>query len=283
MDVQTFFDPQTWTLTYLVSDPVSQDAVIIDPVLDYDPIGLRTSEKSVDHVLAAVKAQNLHLRAVLETHAHADHISAADHLRGATGVPVAIGERITAVQSVFKGLFNLKEFSPDGHQFDHLLTDGEVWQVGTISIKAIATPGHTPACMSYLIGDTLFTGDALFMPDYGTGRCDFPGGSASDLYNSIQKLYQLPDETRVFVGHDYQPQGRELKWQTTIGESKVANIQLKAYTSREDFVHFRTTRDKTLKLPTLLFQSLQCNIAAGALPTPDENGHRFLKLPLNRL
>lgn len=282
MNVQAFFDPQTWTLSYLVSDPISQDAVLIDPVLDYDPIALKTSERHIDMVLAAIREQGLRLLAILETHAHADHLSGADALRTHTGVPVAIGEQITTVQSVFKGLFNLKEFRADGHQFDHLLTDGEEWTLGTLTIKAMATPGHTPACMSYLIGDALFTGDALFMPDYGTGRCDFPGGSASDLYDSVQRLYQLPDSTRVFVGHDYQPHGRELKWQTTIGESKVSNIQLKAYTSREDFITFRTTRDKSLKLPNLLFQSIQCNIAAGALPEPDEHGHRYLKLPLNR-
>lgn len=282
LKVEPHFDPQTWTMTYLVWDEATRDAVIIDPVLNYDPIGVRVSEESINTLMDELKRLNLTLRAVLETHAHADHLTGADRLRELTGAPVVIGAKITQIQSFFKGVLGLPESFPvDGRQFDHLLHDGETFQAGSIQAQAIDTPGHTPACISYRIGDMLFTGDALFMPDYGTGRCDFPSGSADLLWESVQKLYQLPDSTRVFVGHDYQPGGREIRWETTIGESKRRNIQLQGDTPKEKFVEFRTTRDKTLKLPNLIFQSIQVNIGAGKLPEKEANGLRYLKLPLN--
>lgn len=282
MKITHFFDARTWTLTYVVWDEVSRDALIIDPVLDYDPVAVRVFEDSIQQVLAYLTAEGLQLKAILETHAHADHMSGAWRLREATGAPILIGEKIQQVQDLFAGVFGMQaEMKSEKPFFDRLLADGERIQLGTFTLHAIATPGHTPACMSYQVGDAVFTGDALFMPDFGTGRCDFPNGSAADLWDSIQKIYALPDETRVFVGHDYQPNGRPLAFQTTVGESKAKNIQLKGATAREDYVQFRTQRDKTLKLPALIFQSLQVNIRAGKLPEPEANGKRYLKSPLN--
>lgn len=282
MKVEPHFDPQTWTMTYVVWDEATRDALIIDPVLNYDPIGVRVSEESIIRLMDELKRLNLNLKAVLETHAHADHLTGADRLRELTGAPVVTGAKITQIQSFFKGVLGLPEsFPADGRQFDHLLHDGETFQAGSITVQSIDTPGHTPACVTYRIGDMLFTGDALFMPDYGTGRCDFPSGSAALLWESVQKLYQLPDSTRVFVGHDYQPGGREIRWETTIGESKRQNIQLQGDTPKEKFVEFRTNRDKTLKLPNLIFQSIQVNIGAGKLPEKEANGLRYLRLPLN--
>lgn len=280
--IEAQFDPATSTLTYVVFDEASRDAVVIDPVLDYDPLASQTSIDSAERLIAFVKQHDLNVRWILETHAHADHLTGAQLLKKRLEAPVAIGERITVVQQTFKKLFDLPHLATDGSQFDRLLRDGEVLEAGTLNIEAIATPGHTPACMSYKIDDAVFTGDALFMPDYGTGRCDFPRGSADDLYASVHdKLYALPDETRVFVGHDYQPGGREVRWETTIGESKRHNPQLRAETSRPDFVKFRTERDATLKPPRLIFQSVQVNIDAGRLPRPHVNEVRYLRLPLN--
>ncbi len=280
LQIEALYDPRTYTLTYLVWDPTSLDAVIIDPVLDYDPLAVKVFEESNEKVAALVRERGLTLRWVLETHAHADHLSGSQGLAERFGAQVAIGERIQEVQRFFGGLFQRADLTGDGAAFDKLLADGEVLQAGSLSVKVLATPGHTPACMSYLIGDALFTGDALFMPDYGTGRCDFPNGSADQLYASIQKLYALPDGTRVFVGHDYQPGGRDLAYETTIGASKSSNIQLRADTPREAFVSFRTARDATLTPPRLIFQSIQVNIAAGRLPPVEANGLRFLKLPM---
>ncbi len=280
--VKALYDPATFTLTYVVYDEQSRDAVVIDPVLDYDPLASQTSVESAEKLLAFVKDKGLNVRWILETHAHADHLSSAQLLKKRLEAPLAIGEKITVVQETFKKLFDLPELATDGSQFDKLITDGEVLKAGTLQVKAIATPGHTPACMSFLIDDAVFTGDALFMPDYGTGRCDFPRGSARDLYTSVhEKLYALDDATRVFVGHDYQPGGREVKWETTIGESKRKNPQLRADTTREQFVEFRNARDATLKPPRLIFQSVQVNIDAGRLPTPHANEVRYLRLPLN--
>jgi glyoxylase-like metal-dependent hydrolase (beta-lactamase superfamily II) len=280
---RAFFDPATSTVTYLVFDEETRDAVVLDPVLDYNSIGSQTSTESVDALMDFIRDNRLRLRWVLETHAHADHLSAAQLLKRRLQVPVAIGEKITMVQKSFKKLFDLPDdFATDGSQFDKLLTDGEVLEAGSLKVECIATPGHTPACMSYKIGNCLFSGDALFMHDYGTGRCDFPEGSAEDLYASVHdRLYALPDDTRVFVGHDYQPGGRAVRWETTIGESKKSNPQLQADTSREEFVKFRTERDATLKAPRLIFQSVQVNVDAGHLPKTGENGVRYLKLPLN--
>jgi len=280
--VQEFFDTRTNTLTFAVWHPHTKDAVIIDPVLDYDPLGSRTWTESLDRVLSFVREQGLRVHYVLETHAHADHLSGSQLLRRAFDAQVAIGERIVEVQQTFRTIFDLPDsFPTDGRQFDRLLHDGEKFFAGELSIGVIATPGHTPACVTYQIGDAIFTGDVLFTDDYGTGRCDFPKGSADAMYDSVQRLYTLPDETRVFVGHDYLPGDRALRWQTTIGASKRSNPQLNAATSREAFVNLRKQRDASLEPPRLLFQSVQVNIDAGRLPDPSANGVRYLKLPLN--
>jgi glyoxylase-like metal-dependent hydrolase (beta-lactamase superfamily II) len=283
MRTHTFYDPQTYTLTYVVYDPDSRDAVVIDPVLDYDPQGSQTSLESIEKVSAFLTEQRLTLRHILETHAHADHLTGAQLLKRRFGAAVVIGNRITEVQVTFKNIFDLPDsFATDGSQFDRLLSDGQGLQSGTLQVGAIGTPGHTPACMTYQIGDALFTGDALFIEDYGTGRCDFPQGSANDLYHSVHdKLYALPDTTRVFVGHDYQPGGRALRFETTIGASKAHNIQLRQDTTLEQFVQFRQTRDKTLAAPRLLFPSVQVNVDAGRLPRTQKNGVRYLQVPLN--
>ena len=282
--VEPFFDPPTFTLTFVVFDPSTRDAVVIDPVLDFDPPSGTTATTAVDRVSEYVRGKELRLHYVLETHAHADHLSASQLLRRRFGAKIAIGERIREVQATFKPIFDLPaSFATDGSQFDRLLTDGEVVRAGALSVEVIATPGHTPACVTFKIDDALFTGDALFTEDYGTGRCDFPRGSAEALYDSIQKLYALPDATRVFVGHDYQPGGRAVRWETTIGASKAQNPQLHATTAKAAFVSARQARDATLAAPRLLFPSVQVNIDAGRLPGPHGNGHRYLVIPLNVL
>ena len=284
MEIETFFDPATYTLTHVVHDATSRDAVVIDPVLDYDPASSTVTTASVEKVASFLRDKGLRLRHVLETHAHADHLSGSQYLRAAFEVPVAISARITEVQRTFKELFDLApDFSTDGRQFDTRLDDGQRLRAGTLHIDALATPGHTPACMSYRTGDAVFTGDALFIEDYGTGRCDFPGGSADALYTSVHdRLYALPDATRVFVGHDYQPAGRPLRVQTTIGRSKTENVQLTAATTREDFVAMRHRRDATLAAPRLLYPSVQVNIDAGRLPAPHANGRRYLTIPVQQ-
>jgi len=283
MKVQTFYDPDTFTLSYVVFDAATRDAVVIDPVLDYDPASSSTSTRSVEELSAFVEKEKLSLHYVLETHAHADHLSGSQFLKRRFGARIAIGEKITAVQEVFGGVFAMGEsFATNGSQFDKLLTDGEHLAAGSLRIEVVATPGHTPACVSYKIEDAVFTGDALFIEDYGTGRCDFPKGDANALYTSVhERLYALPDATRVFVGHDYQPGGRALRSETTIGRSKKSNIQLRASTAREDFVKKRNERDATLAAPRLLLPSVQVNIDAGRLPAPHANGRRYLKIPLN--
>jgi glyoxylase-like metal-dependent hydrolase (beta-lactamase superfamily II) len=283
MQIRPFYDPATYTLTYLVWDPASKDAVVIDPVLDYDPLASQTTTESVDELAAAIEELGLKLRWVLETHAHADHLSSSQILKQRFGAPVAIGARITEVQQTFKHVFDMgSEFATDGSQFDRLLQNGEVLEAGTLKIEVIPTPGHTPACVTFKIEDAIFTGDALFMHDYGTGRCDFPRGSAAALYDSIHdNLYTLPDDTRVFVGHDYQPGGRPVAWETTIGKSKAENPQLRGDTSKQQFVEFREARDKTLRPPRLIFQSVQVNIDAGHVPEAHANEIRYLRLPLN--
>lgn len=284
INVKTFYDEATFTLTYVVSDPATKDAVVIDPVLDYNPIGSKVADTSYQQVVDYVKQEGLNLHFVLETHAHADHLSSSQLFRDDfPGLQVAVSERIRQVQSVFKGVYNLDDsFVANGEQFDRLIEDYEVLEAGSLRVKALPTPGHTPACLTFYIDDALFTGDALFMPDFGTGRCDFPAGDARTLYQGIQKnLYSLPDETRVFVGHDYQPGGRELQYETTIGEEKAKNIQLKANTSEDEFVQFRENKDKTLAAPKLIYQSILVNIDAGHLPKQESNGKRYLKIPLN--
>ena len=282
MQIQHFFDADTFTLTYLVIDEDTKDTVIIDPVLDFDPPSGKIRDLSIQKVLNFISINNLRVKGILETHVHADHLSSSQILKQQFPEAVlGIGSKIKIVQEVFKGHFNLPDLKVDGSQFDHLFNDYELVSFGSLKMKAIPTPGHTPACMTYLFEDAAFTGDALFMPDYGTGRCDFPKGSAHDLYHSVVKnLYALPDETRVFVGHDYSPNGREMRFETTIGESKRSNIQLSLSTNEKDYVEFRTARDKTLKAPRLLLPSIQINIAAGHLPVREENGKSYLKLPL---
>jgi len=282
MQIDAFFDSATWTLTYLVYDADTRDAVIIDPVLDFDPLAVSVNNESAEKVLATVKEKNLNVHYVLDTHAHADHLSGFQFFKEKLGAKIGIGKQISAVQKVFQGIFELPEsFPTDGSQWDVLMEEGTNIQAGSLTIESFHTPGHTPACYSYKIGDAVFTGDVMFMPDSGTGRCDFPGGSAEDLYDSVQKLYALPDETRLFVGHDYQPGGRELKYETTVGDAKAHNIQLKGHTTKEDFIKFRTARDATLRPPKLIFQSLQVNANAGTLPEPTANGNVYLRMPMN--
>lgn len=282
-NVKEFFDPRTWTLTYIVWDEKSRDAVIIDPVLDYDPAASKVWEASAQEVIEYVRGKELKVHYILETHAHADHLSGSQILKRAfPNAKIGIGERIKEVQSVFKGVFNLPDqFPTDGSQFDELFKDGQKFKAGSLEIGVLFTPGHTPACSSYLIGDAVFTGDALFMPDYGTGRCDFPAGSAETLYNSVhEKLYSLPEKTRVYVGHDYLPNGRALEFTSTIADEKKKNIHLRMDTTRDEFVNFRQSRDKTLAAPKLLLPSVQINIAAGQLPAPEDNGQRYIKIPI---
>ena len=283
--IQAFFDKATNTISYLVSDPASDVAAIIDPVLDYDPASARTSTASADDILAAAAAQGLRVTRVLETHAHADHLSAAHYIREQTGAAIGIGGRITEVQKVFGQLFDAADVTDDGAVFDHLFADGERFAIGGVKAEAIHTPGHTPACVSYHIGDAVFVGDTLFMPDYGTARADFPGGDAATLYRSIQRILALPDETRLFVGHDYLPEtGRKaFAWETTVGEQRRANIHIGGGVSEADFVARRNARDAVLGKPKLILPSLQVNIRAGDLPPAEASGKRFLKLPINAL
>ncbi|MNH49447.1 Beta-lactamase hydrolase-like protein [compost metagenome] len=281
-DVVGFFDPATHTVTYLLSDPATGAAAIIDPVLDYDPAAARTSTGSIDRVLEALRQRGLKLERVLETHAHADHLTGADVIRTRTGAPIGIGEKITRVQKTFGDLFEAADVTPDAVVFDETYTDGVRFTLGSLEVEVMHTPGHTPACVSYRIGDAVFVGDTLFMPDYGTARCDFPGGDARTLYRSIQKILSLPEATRVFVGHDYLPEGRtEFRWETSVGE-EIANIHLAGRTE-DDYVALREARDATLPPPQLILPALQVNIRAGALPPAEASGQRFLKLPLNAI
>ncbi len=282
--VRGFFDSNTSTITYLVWDHASKDAVIIDSVLDYDPISVSTSTCSLEQIYASVESNNLKVRATLDTHIHADHMTGMQEIKKQYSCATCMGSEVPGIQGYFKAIFEMKDMAEDGSQFEHLLEDGQEIDFGSIKVKTIHTPGHTPACVSYLIDGNLFTGDAVFMPDFGTGRCDFPNGDANQLYDSvINKIYTLPDDTKVFVGHDYQPNGRELQFVTTIGEAKLENIQLRDETTREDFVKWRTSRDETLNLPRLIYQSVQVNINGGHLPEPNDAGMRILKLPLNAL
>lgn len=282
--VQGFFHGPTNTITYLVSDPATGAAAVIDPVLDYDPAAARTDDASIVQVLDAVRDQGLELKLILDTHAHADHLSGADEIRHRTGAPIGIGGHITKVQKVFGALFEAHDVTPDGVVFDRLFTDGERFMLGSLEVEVLHTPGHTPACVSYHMGDAVFVGDTLFMPDYGTARADFPGGDARTLYRSIHKLLALPEETRMFVGHDYLPEGRtDYRWETTVGAQKAGNIHVGGGVSEDEFVAMREARDATLKVPNLILPSLQMNIRAGALPPAEASGKRFLKMPLNAI
>ena len=284
VSVEPFYDERTSTLTYCVYDRVSRDAVVIDPVLDYDAASSTVWTESVDKILTFVDTRQLILQLVLETHAHADHLSGAQEIkRRYSEVDVCIGQDITIVQQTFKSVFGMPdEFPVDGSQFDRLLKDGETLHAGSLVFTVLMTPGHTPACVSYLFSEMVFTGDALFMPDLGTGRCDFPMGDAETLYRSIMtRLYTLPDEIKAFVGHDYQPGGRGLAYETTIVDQRMSNVHVRQDTQVDDFVKLRRERDKTLSPPALLFQSVQINIDAGAMPKPAADAKRFLKIPVN--
>ncbi|NLY13911.1 MAG: MBL fold metallo-hydrolase [Gammaproteobacteria bacterium] len=283
--VTAFFDPATYTYSYVVRDPASQACVIIDSVLDYDPASGRTSTQSADEIISFVRAQQLTVEWLLETHVHADHLSAAPYLKQQLGGQLAIGAHITTVQKVFGEIFNAgPKFATDGSQFDRLLNEGDMLTFGELVVRVMHTPGHTPACLSYVIGDAVFVGDTLFMPDYGTARCDFPGGDARTLYASIQRLFELPDDTRMFMCHDYKAPGREEYCnESTVAAERHNNIHVREGISEDEFVAMRTERDATLSMPTLILPSVQVNMRAGELPPAEDNGVRYLKIPLNAL
>jgi glyoxylase-like metal-dependent hydrolase (beta-lactamase superfamily II) len=283
-EIKAFFDAETWTYTYVVSGGKGSPCIVIDSVLNYDPKSGRTSTRSADEVIQFIQGEELKLTWILETHAHADHLTAAPYLQEKLGGKLVIGDHIASVQSVFKGVFNLdKDFAVDGSQFDHLLRDGESLVFGELSLKALYVPGHTPACMAYEIGDALFVGDTLFMPDVGTARCDFPGGNARTLYQSVQKILSYPKETKLYMCHDYPPNGRAPECSTTVEAEKSSNIHVHDGISEEQFVQMRTKRDETLQMPTLILPSIQVNIRAGHFPEPENNGKSYLKIPLNLL
>jgi glyoxylase-like metal-dependent hydrolase (beta-lactamase superfamily II) len=283
MKTETFFDPETWTLTHVVFDPAERVGVVIDPVLDFDPVTGRTRTDAAEQVARFLDRERLAVPFVLDTHAHADHVTAMPFFKSRFGARSAIGKEIVHVQRTFAALFDLgDDFACDGSQFDRLLSHGERLDVGPFEIEAWHTPGHTPACMSYRVGDLLFVGDVLFQPDYGTARCDFPGGSAVDLYRSIRTLYaELPAETRVLTGHDYRPGGRPVAFESTLEAQRSSNVQLPASVDEADFVRFREERDASLSLPRLMLPSVQLNIRAGEFPEPAGNGLAYLKIPLN--
>ncbi len=282
--VTSFFDPDTWTVSHVVHEKEGGACAVVDAVLDYDAKSGRTRTTSADKLAAFVEDNKLQVAWILETHAHADHLSAAHYLRGKLGGKIAIGAAITQVQTTFKRIFNLEPgFPTDGRQFDRLLQDGETLAIGSLQIRAMSVPGHTPACMAYLVGDAVFVGDTLFMPDVGTARCDFPGGDAAALYRSVHRLLSLPPETRLFMCHDYPPAGRSPVWETTVAEQRAKNIHVHDGVREDAFVKMRTARDATLDMPTLILPSVQVNIRAGELPPAEDNGVSYLKIPLNAL
>ena len=276
--VASFYDPATFTFTYVVSDRDGGHAAVVDPVLDYDPATAHTSTASADQVLQFVRAHQLRVEWILETHAHADHLTAAPYIRSCVGGRIAIGERIGEVQAIFREVFNIRKELP---AFDHLFADGERFAIGRLEAEAMHVPGHTPADMAYRVGDAVFVGDTLFMPDVGSARADFPGGDARKLYRSARRLLAFPPETRLFMCHDYPPKGREPRWETTVAEERASNIHLRDGVSEDEFVAIRTARDRTLDMPTLILPAIQVNIRAGELPLPEENGRAYLKIPLN--
>ncbi len=283
--VKSFFDEPTFTYSYVVSDPETKKCAIIDSVLNYDPNSGRTSTESADEIIDYISSESLTVEWILETHVHADHLTAAPYLKKNLGGKIVIGSHITEVQGIFSKVFNAEpEFPTNGVQFDRLLNDGDTFSVGNIDAKAIHTPGHTPACMTYVIGDAGFVGDTIFMPDYGSARCDFPGGSAETLYNSVQKIFALPEETRLFMCHDYKAPGRdEFAYETTVAEEKNNNIHLGGNNSKDVFVKMRTERDKTLGMPRLILPSVQVNMRAGEMPPAEDNGTTYLKIPIDVL
>ena len=281
--ITAFFDEDTFTVTYIVADPDTKQCAVIDTVLDYDANMGRTRTDSADKVIASIKEQGLTVTWLIETHVHADHLSAAPYIQQQLGGKIAIGNQITQVQDIFGNLFHAEDgFSRNGSQFDHLLTPNEELKIGNLSMTAMHTPGHTPACMSFVVGDACFVGDTLFMPDYGTARCDFPGGDATTLYESMEQILSLPDETRLFMCHDYAPGGREYLWESTVAESKATNIHLAGKTKAE-FINMRTTRDAQLSAPRLLLPSVQVNMRAGHMPPVEDNGIAYIKIPVNQL
>lgn len=281
--VHSFFDPETATATHVVWCPVTKAAAVIDSVLDFDPRSGRTGTASANAVLAFVREHGLAVQWHLETHAHADHLSAAPYLKARLGGQIAIGAHIRDVQAVFKSIFNAADMATDGSPFDRLFEGGETFRIGELEARVLHTPGHTPACVTYVIGDDAFVGDTLFMPDYGTARCDFPGGDARVLYRSIRQVLALPPQTRLHLCHDYRPGGRPACWNTTVAEQRAANVHVHDGVSEDDFVAMRTARDKTLDMPTLLLPAVQVNARAGQLPPAEDNGTRYLKIPLDVL
>jgi glyoxylase-like metal-dependent hydrolase (beta-lactamase superfamily II) len=283
-DVQPFFDAQTNTISYIVKDPASNACAIVDSVMDIDYAAGRITYEHADELIANVRERGLKLEWIIETHVHADHLSAAPYIQERLGGKIGIGDQIMVVQDTFGKVFNEgTEFQRDGSQFDALFKDGDTYMVGEMQCVAIHTPGHTPACMTHVMGDAAFVGDTLFMPDGGSARADFPGGDAAILYDSIQKVLALPDEMRLFMCHDYGPNGRDIEWETTVGEEKANNIHVGQGKTREEFIKFRTERDAQLDMPRLIIPSLQVNMRAGELPPPDQSGNRFLKVPVNTL
>lgn len=282
--VQPFFDEKTWTVTYVVSDNATNCAAIVDPVLDFDFKSGRTATVQADRVLKHVKDRGLTVQWILETHAHADHLSSARHLQERVGGRIAIGENIRQVQATFKKLYNLqRDFLPDGGQFDHLFKDDEVFMIGEVEARALLVPGHTPADMAYAVDGAVFVGDTLFMPDVGSARADFPGGDAHTLYRSIRRILDLEPETRMYVCHDYPPEGREAAWETTVAKQRAGNVHVHDGIGEREFVEMRMARDATLEVPTLILPSIQVNIRAGRLPPPEDDGISYLKIPLNVL
>ena len=286
MQIEGFFDPATWTVSYLVLDTSTWQCALIDSVLDYDPKSGRTSTLNADKLIARVRELGANVKWILETHVHADHLSAAPYLKRELGGSVGIGRHITTVQTVFGKLFNAgADFARDGSQFDHTFADDETFEIGSLKARAMHTPGHTPACMTYVVSDdeesAAFVGDTLFMPDYGTARCDFPGGDARTLFRSINKVLSLPPETRLYMCHDYQPGGRDVQYVSTVADERNNNIHVRNGISEEEFVVMRSARDATLGMPTLILPSVQVNMRAGELPEPESNGMRYIKIPLN--
>lgn len=282
--VHGIFDPATWTVTYVVYEKEGSPAAIIDSVLDYDPKSGRTKTETADKVIAFVKEKRLSVEWILETHAHADHLTAAPYLKQKLGGKTAIGDHITTVQTVFKGIFNLEPaFATDGQQFDHLMREEDTFAIGNLTGQVMYVPGHTPACVAYQIGDAVFVGDTMFMPDVGTARCDFPGGDAKTLYRSVKKILSLPPQTRLFMCHDYPPNDRPVAFETTVAEQRAKNIHMHDGVSEDEFVAMRTKRDATLEMPVLILPSVQVNIRAGEMPPKDDNGVAYLKIPVNAL
>ncbi len=282
-EVTGFFDPRTWSIQYVVADPETGKCAIIDPVLDYDEKSGSTATLHADEILTFIAGKGYAVEWILDTHPHADHFSAANYLKERTGAPTAIGQKVTEVQKLWKGFYNWPDFPADGSQWDRLFADGDTFKVGNIDARVMFSPGHTLASITYVIGDAAFVHDTLFMPDSGTARADFPGGSARVLWKSIQDILALPDETRLFTGHDYQPGGREPMWESTVAEQKAKNIHMAKLVTEQEFVTVREARDKTLPMPKLILHALQINTNAGRLPTPESNGTSYLKIPLNLL